>query len=403
MPIGLVRMSASPGLSPPLRSAAVARHEPVDGEAERQLRALAGVAADERAAGLAQHLVRAGHHRGQVGLDLGFEPVGHGRDRQRRLRLAAHGIDVAERMVGGDLAEHVGVVDDGAEIIDGLQREPFAADIDERRVIRRVEADDDVARVRPARSRRARARARSRRPWRRSRRSAWRWRKSPAAPADRRAARAAAGGVGHLGQLVELAHEAAIDPVLPAPHPGALERPDRCGCRPHIARRSRRDRAPRAAGETAAAAGRSGCGGYCRRAPGRRARRRRPTSAGRGAGNAMVSPAAKTSSCPTTRSVSSTLRKPRWSSGNPVFASQRAGAACVVHRISSASIGAWPSSSSRPASTRVTGAPVTTRDAARGENAAEARAERRRKARQDVGEHRRPGRTTARRHRIRRA
>jgi hypothetical protein len=74
----------------------------------------------------------------------------------------------------------------------------------------------------------------------------------------------------------------------------------------------------------------------------------------------MVSPAAKTSSCPTTRNASSTLRKPRWSSGNPLLASQRAGAAWVVHRISSASIGAWPSSSSRPASTRVTAAPVKT-------------------------------------------
>ena len=74
----------------------------------------------------------------------------------------------------------------------------------------------------------------------------------------------------------------------------------------------------------------------------------------------MVSPAANTSACPTTRRFWSTLRKPLASSGNPACASQRAGAACVVHRISSASTGAWPSSRRRPASTPVTAVPVTT-------------------------------------------
>jgi hypothetical protein len=37
------------------------------------------------------------------------------------LRLAAHRKDIAERMVGRDLAERVRVVDDGAEIVDRLQ------------------------------------------------------------------------------------------------------------------------------------------------------------------------------------------------------------------------------------------------------------------------------------------
>ena len=135
-------------------------------------------------------------------------------------------------MVGRDLAEHVRVVDDGAEIVDGLQRQPFAADIDERGVIRRVEADDDVGtrgRLDPAE--RARKHARP----------------------DLGAAAAAAHGdggnfpqrllighrrdrlgrFGHFGKLVELAHEAAIDPVLPAPHPGPCEDQTVAGAHAH--------------------------------------------------------------------------------------------------------------------------------------------------------------------------
>ena len=69
----------------------------------------------------------------------------------------------------------------------------------------------------------ARATARSRRPWRRSRRSAWRWRKFPrsacwSASCEQRRRRCR-----HVGQRVELAHEAPVDPVLPAPHPCAFD------------------------------------------------------------------------------------------------------------------------------------------------------------------------------------
>ena len=126
-------------------------------------------------------------------------------------------------MVGRDLAEHVGVVDDGAEIVDRLQREPVAADIDERGVVRRVETDDDIV-ARGRFDRRERAREHGR--------------------ADLGAAAAATHGnrgnfperllVGnrrdrcrrcrHFGEFVEFAHEAAVDPVLPAPHPFALDR-----------------------------------------------------------------------------------------------------------------------------------------------------------------------------------
>ena len=84
VPIGLVSISASPGAQPAFAQHGVARDEPVDREAERQLGALAGVAADQRATGLAQHRVGAGHHRREVGLDLGLEAVGHGGDGERR-------------------------------------------------------------------------------------------------------------------------------------------------------------------------------------------------------------------------------------------------------------------------------------------------------------------------------
>ena len=39
---------------------------------------------------------------------------------RRRGGLAAHGVDVAQGVGSGDLAEHVGVVDDGREEVHGV-------------------------------------------------------------------------------------------------------------------------------------------------------------------------------------------------------------------------------------------------------------------------------------------
>ena len=186
VPIGLVRISASPGRSPPLRSAVAAETSPLTAKPSASSAPSLVWPPTSAQPAVAQHLVGARHHRRQVGLDLGFEPVRHGGDRERGLRLAAHGVDVAERMIGGDLAEHVGVVDDGAEIVDGLHARAARR---RRRPARRRRARRGRPPRRdapPASMRRERAaRARSRRPWRRSRRSAWRWRKSPRAPAGR--------------------------------------------------------------------------------------------------------------------------------------------------------------------------------------------------------------------------
>ena len=160
------------------------------------------------------------------------------------MRLSAHGIHVAERVVGRDLAEGVGIVDDGAEIVDRLQREFFAADIDERRVIGRVEPDDYVG---------------ARCGYESCERSGEHGR------AHLGAATAAAHGDGgdflerlaigqwrqrcwchlHLRQVVVLTHEAAIDPILPAPHPRALD--DDTVARPHRVASSGRDEIERLA------------------------------------------------------------------------------------------------------------------------------------------------------------
>ena len=139
-----------------------ARHKTIDGKSERQLRALAGMAADERATGLPQHFIGAEQHRREIRLDLGFQTIGDRGDRKRRLRFAAHGVDVAQRVVGGNFAEQVRIVDDGAEIVDGLDRQFGAAGIDEGGVIRRIETDDDIgARGRLDPAERARQHARS--------------------------------------------------------------------------------------------------------------------------------------------------------------------------------------------------------------------------------------------------
>ena len=203
-----------------------ALREAVDRKAQGELRPLAGMAADQRRIGPVQDLQRAGHHLGKILLDLGLDAIGHGGDGQRRLGLGAHGEDVAERMVGRDLAEDVGVVDKRSEEIDGVDHHLAGGHLDDGGVIGLVKPDQHVValdRVEPAQ------------------------RALQYAGADLGAAAAAAHGdigdlldhvgVGeapgdparllflHLRQLVEFAHEAPVDPVLPKPDPSALDRP----------------------------------------------------------------------------------------------------------------------------------------------------------------------------------
>ena len=179
--------------------------------------------ADQGAIGVAQDLVGAGHHHRQIVLDLGLDTVGNRGDRERGLRLGAHGVDVAQRMVGGDLAEQVRIIDDRAEVVDRVHGKAWAAGIDNSGVVGRIEADHDiVTRCRLDRPERARQHG----------------------GADLGAAAAAAHGDGrdfldrglvgdrrlnrrgalsHIRQDIELVHETPVDAILEGPHPGALQ------------------------------------------------------------------------------------------------------------------------------------------------------------------------------------
>ena len=201
----------------------VARNQSVDREPEREFRAFARVPADERAVGITQHLVGAGHHLRQIGLDLGLDAVGHGGDRERRLRLGAHREDVAQGVVRGDLAEQVGVIDDGAEVVDAVHCEARPTGFDHGSIIGRIEPDQHVVAVgRHNLAERAREHGRAdlgaapAAPHRHGGDFLERGRIRHLDAGHRRRRR-------HLRKRVELRHETAVDPVLPTPDPGAFE------------------------------------------------------------------------------------------------------------------------------------------------------------------------------------
>ena len=192
---GLVRISTSPARMPLLRRTPRAIHQTVDGEAERELGAFAGVSADQRAAGLAQEL-RWRRPSWRRGPPRPWPPAHRGSWRWRApiCGCAAHGKDVAERVVGGDLAEQIGIVDDGAEIIDGLHGKLRPAGVDDRGVVRASRPTTTSSARAGAMPPRARGTAPSLRPWRRSRRSA-----SAMAENSSAAALSASGEVGPRG------------------------------------------------------------------------------------------------------------------------------------------------------------------------------------------------------------
>jgi hypothetical protein len=89
-------------------------------------------------------------------LDLGFESRRHGGDGGGRLRLGAHGEDVAQRMVGGDAAEEPGIVDEGAEEIHRVHHGLARRHAHHGGIVRRMQADQHVValdRVHPASAR----------------------------------------------------------------------------------------------------------------------------------------------------------------------------------------------------------------------------------------------------------
>ena len=90
-------------------------NQAIDGKAQRQLTAFTRVATHQCAAGVIEHLHRAGHHLEQQVFHLGFQPRWHGGNGRGRLRLAAHGKNITQRMVGRHFAKQVGVVHKGPE------------------------------------------------------------------------------------------------------------------------------------------------------------------------------------------------------------------------------------------------------------------------------------------------
>ena len=102
------------------------------------------MATDQRTAGFVEHLDRAGHHLEQGVFDLGFQPRRDGAHRSGRLRLAAHGKDVAQRVVGRDLAKYVRVVDESAEKIHAVHHGLAGRHAHHGGVIGRVQADQHV-------------------------------------------------------------------------------------------------------------------------------------------------------------------------------------------------------------------------------------------------------------------
>ena len=68
---------------------------------------------------------------------------------QRGDGASAHGVDVAQRIGGGDLAEGVGVVHDGSEEIDGLHQREIGGDFVDAGVVGMIEADQNVGIVLP--------------------------------------------------------------------------------------------------------------------------------------------------------------------------------------------------------------------------------------------------------------
>ena len=63
---------------------------------------------------------------------------------ERRDGTAAHGVDVAESVGGGDLAELEGIVDDGREEVDSLNDSEIGREAVNGRVVAGFEADDAI-------------------------------------------------------------------------------------------------------------------------------------------------------------------------------------------------------------------------------------------------------------------
>ncbi len=96
------------------------------------------VAADHCAIGLHHFGEAAGKDAFENG-EVGF--VGEAHEGERGEGPSSHGIDVAKGVGGGDLAEGVGIVDDGREEVDGLNERLVRSELIHSGVVGVIEAD----------------------------------------------------------------------------------------------------------------------------------------------------------------------------------------------------------------------------------------------------------------------
>ena len=140
MPIGFVRIIASPGRAPEFATIASGRIVAGDREAELDLLVVDAVPADEDDARLAQLVHAAFEHADEPLVAQRVDRPAD--DRERRQRRATHRVDVAERIRRRDLAEEVRIVDARREDIHRLHQAELRAHLEDARVVGGAESDE---------------------------------------------------------------------------------------------------------------------------------------------------------------------------------------------------------------------------------------------------------------------
>ena len=155
----------------------------------------------------------------QVVLNFAFKSERQGDDGKRRLRFAAHGENIAHGMVGGDLAENVGVVDEGPEGVHCMDHHLAFGDPYHGGVIGFMQADQHIVPFHRFQSRKCALQD-----------GCAHFGAATAAPhrhrrdfLDHILVGEALRDVGffvifHVGEVAEFPHEAPVDPVFPTPN-----------------------------------------------------------------------------------------------------------------------------------------------------------------------------------------
>ena len=142
VPRRLVRIRRSPGRAPGVREHALGIHQPGHRVTELDLLVADRVAANHRAACFL--------HLGVAALENAFQDVEIAsrvrktHNGERRNRPASHGVNVAQRVGRGDLAEGVRVVHDGREEVHGLDQRQVGRELIHSRVVGGLKAYQDV-------------------------------------------------------------------------------------------------------------------------------------------------------------------------------------------------------------------------------------------------------------------